>query len=405
MYRRLPAIFVAACLWIAACPLAAQEARAGTSRPQEARAGTSRPQEPANPPAYQHPPVVESAPIGWSCGEFPCGDDMDGFLERYRVPAGYALEYVGRFPGLVQQLAYGLAGRLHATVLEDGTAYGAVYTLREDGGADRYSALFHSPIGLAAHPITGELFVSARVSDEAGGLWQLRQNLPPLLIRADLPCCAEFPGNQPNGMAFADDGALYIGIGARSDHGEGGAELLREEAALLRVDITTGESEIVARGLRNPYDVAQAADGQLYVTDQGTLSGLGDRVLAIEAGAHYGWPYWRWRSCVICPARPSSLEISGDWLTLPPLSTPRGIAVYEGAQFPSNMRGSVFVALWLNAAEGQRILRLDPLLGIAETFVSGLMRPSDVVVAPDGTLVFTDSVYGDVWRVRYVGVN
>ena len=107
MYRRLPAIFVAACLWIAACPLAAQEARAGTSRPLE----------PANPPAYQHPPVVESAPIGWSCGEFPCSYDMDGFQERYRVPAGYALEYVGRFPGLVQQLAYGLAGRLHATVL------------------------------------------------------------------------------------------------------------------------------------------------------------------------------------------------------------------------------------------------------------------------------------------------
>ena len=65
----------------------------------------------------------------------------------------------------------------------------------------------------------------------------------------------------------------------------------------------------------------------------------------------------------------------------------------------------MFVALWLNAAEGQRILRLDPLQGTVETFVSGLMRPSDVVVAPDGTLVFADSVYGDIWRVHYVGVD
>ena len=385
MYCCLPAIFAAACVWIAACPLAAQE--------------------PANPPAYQHPPVVESAPIGWSCGEFPCANDMDGFLERYRVPAGYALEYMGRFPGLVQQLAYGTDGRLHATVLENGTAYGAVYTLREDGGADRYPALFHSPIGLAAHPRTGELYVSARVNDKAGGIWRLRRDLPPLLIRADLPCCAEFPGGQPNGMVFDEDGALYIGIGARSDHGENGEQLLPEEAALLRLDITTGESEILARGLRNPYDVARGADGQLYVTDQGTFAGVGDRVLAIEVGAHYGWPYWRWRGCVVCPGPPSSLEISDDWLTLPSLSTPRGIAVYEGTQFPVNIRGSVFVALWLNAAEGQRILRLDPLQGTVETFVSGLMRPSDVVVAPDGTLVFADSVYGDIWRVHYVGVD
>lgn len=385
MNRRLSALLVAACVCFAPWPLAAQE--------------------PENPPAYQHPPVVDSAPSGWSCGEFPCGDDRDGFLERYRVPAGYALEYIGRFPGLVQQLAYGADGRLHATVLEDGTAFGAVYTLQEDGSAERYPALFHSPIGLAVHPHTGELYVSARVNQEAGGIWQLRRDLPPLLIRADLPCCTDFPGNQPNGMIFDETGVLYIGIGARSDHGEDGLNFLPEEAALLRLDVATGASEVLARGLRNPYDVARSAAGQLYLTDQGTLNGKGDRVLAIKAGAHYGWPYWRWRSCVVCPALPSALEIADDWLTLPAFTTPRGIVVYEGSQFPVNLRGSVFVALWLNAAAGQRILRLDPIQGAAETFVSGLMRPTDVVVAPDGTLVFADSVYGAVWRVRYVGLD
>ncbi|MCY3837002.1 MAG: PQQ-dependent sugar dehydrogenase [Anaerolineaceae bacterium] len=364
-----------------------------------------RAQEAENPPAYVPPPVVESASSGWSCGEFPCEDDREAFWERIRVPEGFALEHVGRFPGLVQQIAYGLDGRLHATVLEGGSAYGAVYTLREDGSTARYPALFHSPIGLAAQPETGELFVSARVNEGAGGIWRLREALPPQVIRADLPCCTEFPGNQPNGMVFAAAGVLYIGIGARSDHGETGEERLPEEAALLRLDVATGESEVIARGLRNPFDVALSAAGELYVTDQGTLRGPGDRVLAIKAGAHYGWPYWRWRDCVLCPPRPPEMTIAEDWLTLPEHSNPRGIVAYEGVQFPRNFLGNVFVTLWLNAAEGQRILRLDPASQTYETFVSGLMRPTDVVIAPDGTLVFADSVYGDIWRVRYVGVE
>ena len=385
MYQPLLATLVAACVCLATNPLLAQE--------------------PENPPAYRHPLVEESPTRGWSCGEFPCGDDLVGFRERIRVPLGYTLEYVGRFPGLIQQIAYGLDGRLHATVLEEGTAFGAVYTLNEDGSSERYPALFRTPVGLAVHPESGERYVSARVNGAAGGIWRLRDDLPPLLIRGDLPCCTDFPGNQPNGMIFDTSGALYIGIGARSDHGETGLDFLPEEAALLRLDSETGASEVIARGLRNPFDVARSTEGQLYVTDQGTLTGQGDRVLAIENGAHYGWPYWRWRSCVICPARPNGLEIADDWLTLPGFTTPRGIVVYEGTQFPRNLLGSVFVTLWLNAAEGQRILRLVPEENTFETFVSGLMRPSDVVVAPDGTLVFADSVYGDVWRVRYVGAE
>ncbi len=358
---------------------------------------------PGNPPPYAHAPPLESPQSGWSCGEFPCADDLAGFLERIRVPVGYQLEHLGRFPGQVQQIAYGPDGRLHATVLEEGRAYGAVYTLGEKAQPERYPALFFSPIGIAAHPDDGNLYIAARVSEAASAVWRLREGLPPQLIRDDLPCCFQFPGNQANGMAFDAQGRLHIGVGARSDHGESEEALMDEEAALLRIDLETGKSEILARGLRNPYDIALAANGQIYATDQGLLSGPGDRVLAIEEGAHYGWPYWRWLGCVVCPPRPWGLEIREDGFNLPPYTLPRGIAVYDGVQFPRNLLGSVFVALWHNAESGQRILRLDARLKMAETFVSGLMRPSDVVVAPDGTLVIADTIYGDVWRVRYVG--
>jgi glucose/arabinose dehydrogenase len=39
----------------------------------------------------------------------------------------------------------------------------------------------------------------------------------------------------------------------------------------------------------------------------------------------------------------------------------------------------------------------------AEPFVTGLIRPIDIAIAPDGSLVVADFIYGHVWRVSYVG--
>jgi glucose/arabinose dehydrogenase len=36
-----------------------------------------------------------------------------------------------------------------------------------------------------------------------------------------------------------------------------------------------------------------------------------------------------------------------------------------------------------------------------QAFVTGLIRPIDVAVAPDGSLVVADYVYGHIWRVVY----
>src|SRR5690606_8838862 len=48
-----------------------------------------------------------SATAGWSCDDFPCEDDIEGFMERIRVPDGFTLSHVGRFPGEPLQLTYG----------------------------------------------------------------------------------------------------------------------------------------------------------------------------------------------------------------------------------------------------------------------------------------------------------
>jgi glucose/arabinose dehydrogenase len=148
----------------------------------------------------------------------------------------------------------------------------------------------------------------------------------------------------------------------------------------------------------------------MYATDDGLLSGPGDRLLAVTPGGHFGWPYWRSRGCADCPAARADLTITPDLLTFPDFSLPRGLTVYTGTQFPSNLFGSLFVTLWNGTPEAQRVVRIDPRdprLGtpdfVPEPFITGLIRPVDVAVAPDGTLVVADFIYGHVWRVKYTG--
>ena len=57
---------------------------------------------------------------------------------------------------------------------------------------------------------------------------------------------------------------------------------------LVRVDIETGETEVLALGLRNPQGFARDADGNLWETEHGPKGG--DELNLLEAGANYGSP-------------------------------------------------------------------------------------------------------------------
>ncbi|MBL8131478.1 MAG: PQQ-dependent sugar dehydrogenase [Anaerolineae bacterium] len=367
------------------------------------------------PAAFEAGPAAVSEAVGWSCGDFPCEDDLEGWLRRIRAPQGFIVEPAERFPGQVQQIAYGRDGALYATVLEDGTRRGAVYRLDAAGTLLRYSGSLFSPLGLAFQPETDLLYVSARAAPEqSGGIWRIPAGGgegEPVVV--DLPCCFTLIDNQPNGMIFGRDGALYVGVGAVSDTSENPPRsnpayraLDPHEASVLRVHPYTGEISVYAAGIRNPFDLAVDSIGQLYATDNGILAGPGDRLLRLEAGGHYGFPYWRERGCETCEIKPASVPVLPDLLRFPDFTLPRGVAVYTGTQFPLNYFDNLFVALWNNIEGGQRIVRIDPRRlseadYVPEAFLTGLIRPVDVVVAPDGSLMVADYVYGWVWRVRY----
>lgn len=67
--------------------------------------------------------------------------------------------------------------------------------------------------------------------------------------------------------------------------------------AILKISPDGGAVELVAWGLRNPFGLAFAADGGLYVTDNGydergsrPVFGSGDYLWRIQSGGWYGWP-------------------------------------------------------------------------------------------------------------------
>jgi glucose/arabinose dehydrogenase len=67
--------------------------------------------------------------------------------------------------------------------------------------------------------------------------------------------------------------------------------------AIFRVPGKGGTPELVAWGFRNPYGLAFAPDGKLYVTENGfdvrgsrPVFGAGDNLWRIESGTWYGWP-------------------------------------------------------------------------------------------------------------------
>ena len=102
------------------------------------------------------------------------------------------------------------------------------------------------------------------------------------------PCVSAASDLNLAGGRMLTDGPdhLLVVIG---DHwqGEYAQDLASHLGKLVRVEIETGHTEVLARGLRNPQGLARDEAGYLWETEHGPQGG--DELNVLVAGGNYGW--------------------------------------------------------------------------------------------------------------------
>jgi len=178
---------------------------------------------------------------------------------------------------------------------------------------------------------------------------------------------------------------------------------------VCRLDPSGQNWEIVAVGLRNPYDIAFDADGELFTFDADMEWDLGTpwyrptRVNHITSGAEFGWRTGsaKWPD--------TTLDSLGSVVDIGE-SSPTGVAFGHGARFPGRYQRALFLGDW---SYGKiYALHLKPqgssYSGTYEQFLAGMPLPvTDLVIHPlDGALYFTvggRKTPSQLYRVTYTG--
>lgn len=326
-------------------------------------------------------------------------------LAGAELPEGFSLIKFAELPGPTA-FAFDPQGRLYVTSL-DGRVY-LLHDENQDGRSDWqvvFSETYNRPLGVAVHEPTGDVYISqrrtiTRLTDtdgdnqaEDGG--DLVRGLP-----GDL--------HQNDGLEFGPDGLLYIGIGSTCNACR---EPDPRSATIMRFDVTTGEGEIFATGLRNPYDVAfHPETGDLFATDNGRddlgLNAPLEELNHIMQGADYGWPdCW------------NEQDVPGCEDTIPAVaffearSSANGVDFYDGDRFPAEYRGNAFVSIFGSSRKVtqtgiQRVI-LTPhgntYTGQDDWFIKFPqgVKPLPVSSGPDNALYVGDFAGGIIYRISY----
>ena len=341
-------------------------------------------------------------------------------LAELRLPPGFEIEEFARVPN-ARQMALGKSHLFVGSMRE-----GKVYAVSL-GGARKPVAVAQGlelPVGVAFRD--GDLYVSA-----VSRILRFRD----IEVRLDAPSRPEvvseaFPRETHHGwkfIAFGPDGRLYVPVGAPCNICEPDPDAY---AVITRLDVGTGKTEVVARGVRNTVGFDwHPQSGELWFTDNGR-DWLGDDAPPDElnrlakVGQHFGYPYCHGRA--IADPEFGKRRRCADFV--PPVQelgahvASLGMRFYTGKQFPARYQNAIFIAehgSWNRSRKaGYRVsvVRLEGDRSVAyEPFVSGWQqggraneerawgRPADVLVLPDGSLLISDDLAGVIYRVVYKG--
>ena len=222
-------------------------------------------------------------------------------------------------------------------------------------------------------------------------------------------------------FVFGPDGKLYFNFGNAGEQlkdadgnlivDQAGNEVVADndpyqQGMVFRVNPDGSELEVLGDNFRNNYEVAPDAYGTLWQSDNDDDGNRGVRINYVMEFGNYGYrdeltgAGWRERRTNMEEEIPLQHWHLNDPGVVPNLlqtgaGSPTGILVYEGDLLPERFHDQV-----IHADAGPNVVRAYPVQDDGagykaeiENIVKGTdqwFRPSDVTVAPDGSLFIAD---------------
>jgi putative heme-binding domain-containing protein len=178
---------------------------------------------------------------------------------------------------------------------------------------------------------------------------------------------------------------------------------------ICRLDPGGRSWEVVAVGLRNPYDIAFNADGELFTFDADMEWDLGTpwyrptRVNHVISGAEFGWRTGSAKWPDYYGDSVGAVQDVGE-------SSPTGLVFGYGARFPARYQRALFMGDWSYGKIYALTLEPDGATyrAVLESFLAGSPLPvTDLVIRPqDGALYFLTggrNTASTLYRVIYRG--
>ena len=345
-------------------------------------------------------------------------EEIEAKLKEVKLPPGFKIELWASVPD-ARQMALGDKGTLFVGSLFGGT--GQVHAVVDQGGKRTVKTVIKGlrmPSGIAFRD--GALYVADidkiyKYDNAEANL----DNLPqPTIVYDDMPPYV------PHGwkyLTFDKDGWLYVAFGPPCN------ECLppTSTSQIRHINPTNGAAEIVALGIR------QSVGGDIdprtgdYWFSENARDWLGEDIPGdklnhiAHVGEHFGYPYCH-QGDIPDPKYAMGhkcSEFSPPVLNLGPHVAPLGMKFYTGDQFPPDYKNSIIVAehgSWnRHKYLGGKLMRVtvDPdgknaqQTELATGWISAdnkyLGRPSDVLVAKDGSLLVADDYNGAIYRISY----
>jgi glucose/arabinose dehydrogenase len=239
----------------------------------------------------------------------------------------------------------------------------------------------------------------------------------------------ELPSSTPSvhvsrTINFGPDGRLYVAIGSSCN------VCVEADPRRTTIQVVTkdGTLQPYARGLHNAIGFDWDPQTGLMWAGETGQDNLGDdfppdEIDLIEAGAHYGFPFFiaanrqnvgqpelegKTPSVTAADAKPPALE-------LPAHISPIDMRFYTGTAFPAAYRNALFIAFHGSARKtnGYSVARVVMKEGRPtgiEDFATGFLkdgvvfgRPAGLATGPDGALYVSDDNKGFIYRIAYTG--